>query len=169
MDNLLVQPDAGLYVWTILTFLVLAALLAKYAWRPLLEALERRQAAIAASLDDARKAKDELEQLHAESAKILAETRQEADAILLRTRAETNAFREEMKQKAREESAAIVETAERQIQLETARARQQIRAEAVDLSVDLASKLLQRNLSKADNERLLEDTLKQLEATELLS
>ena len=166
MDNLLVQPDPGLYVWTILTFLVLAALLAKFAWRPLLDALERRQAGIATALDDARKAKEELERLHAESAKILAEARREADTLLSRTRSDTNAFREEMKQKAREESAAIVQNAERQIQLETARARQQIRAEAVDLSVDIASKLLQRNLSKADNERLLEDTLEQLEATE---
>ncbi len=166
MDNLLVQPDVGLYVWTILTFLLLAALLARYAWRPLLDALERRQAGIAASLNDARKAQEELERLHAESANILAEARAEADAILSRTRSDTNAFREEMKQKAREEAAGIVENAERQIQFETARARQQIRAEAVSLSVDIASKLLQRTVSSADNERFLEETLKQLEATE---
>ena len=166
MDNLLVQPDPGLYVWTILTFLLLAAALAKFAWRPLLDALDRRQAGIAASLDDARQAKEELERLHGESVKILAQARQEADAMLSRTRSDTNVFREEMKQKAREESAAIVQNAERQIQIETARARQQIRTEAIDLSVDIASKLLQRNLSKADNERLLEGTLERLEATE---
>jgi F-type H+-transporting ATPase subunit b len=166
MDNLLVQPDPGLYVWTILTFLVLAALLAKFAWRPLLDALESRQAGIAASLDDARKAREELERLHGESARMLADARREADAILSRTRSDANAFREEMKQKAREESAAIVQNAEQQIQLETARARQQIRGEAVSLSVEIASKLLQRNLSADDNARFLEDTLKQLEATE---
>jgi F-type H+-transporting ATPase subunit b len=166
MDNLLVQPDVGLYVWTILTFLLLAAALAKFAWRPLLEALERRQAGIAASLDDARKAKEELERLNAEASSILAEARREADAILSRTRTDTNAFREEMKQKAREEAQALVANAERQIQLETARARQLIRAEAVELSVDIASKLLRRNLSNDDNARFLEDTLKHLEATE---
>ena len=54
MDNPLVQPDPGLFIWTILTFLVLVALLAKFAWRPLLEALERRQATIAKSLEDAQ-------------------------------------------------------------------------------------------------------------------
>jgi len=166
MDNLLVQPDPGLYIWTILTFLLLAAALAKFAWRPLLDALERRQAGIASSLDDARKAKEELKQVQVESARILAEARQEADTILSRMRSETNAFREEIKQKAREEAAAIVQNTDRQIQFEITQARHQIRAEAVDLSIDIASRLLRRNLSKADNKRLLEDTLKQLEAAE---
>ena len=52
MDNPLVQPDPGLFIWTILTFLVLVALLAKFAWRPLLQALESRQDSIRKSLDD---------------------------------------------------------------------------------------------------------------------
>ncbi len=56
MDNPLVQPDPGLFIWTIVTFLVLVALLAKFAWRPLLNALESRQAAIRKSLDDAAQA-----------------------------------------------------------------------------------------------------------------
>ena len=59
-----------------------------------------------------------------------------------------------------------MKNAEKQIELETARALQQIRQEAVDLSVTIASKLLQRNVSKDDNVRLIEDTFKQIEATE---
>ena len=70
--NTLVQPDPGLYIWTIVTFLVLVAALAKFAWRPLLEALERRQDQIRKSLDDAQKAKQELEKLNVESQRILA-------------------------------------------------------------------------------------------------
>ena len=65
--------------------------------------------------------------------------------------------------KAQAEAAGIVKNAERQIELETARALQQIRTEAVELSVAIASKLLARNLSKADNERLIEETFKQIE------
>jgi F-type H+-transporting ATPase subunit b len=68
-----------------------------------------------------------------------------------------------MRQKARLEADAIVKNAERQIQLETARALQQIRTEAVDLSVMIASKLIQRNLTKEDNERLIEEALKQVQ------
>jgi len=161
--NTLVQPDPGLYIWTIATFLVLVALLAKFAWRPLLAALERRQDVIRKSLDDAQQAKQELERLHVESQRILAIARTEAEQILSDTRSDANRFREELKQKAQVEASGIVKNAERQIQMETARAIQQIRAEAVDLSVAIASKLLERNVSKEDNERLIEDTFKQIE------
>ena len=165
MNNPLVQPDPGLYIWTILTFLVLVGLLAKFAWRPLLEALETRQASIRKSLDDARQAKQELERLHVESARILAEARAEAEAIVSRTRSDADRFREELKQKARSEAATIVKNAERQIELETSRALQQIRHEAVDISVAIAAKILQKNVTAADNERLIEETFRQLEAS----
>lgn len=162
--NPLVQPDPGLFIWTILTFLVLVALLAKFAWRPLLEALERRQATIVKALDDAQRAQQELERLQRESAAMLAGARVEAEAIVSRSRSDADQLREELKQKARAEAAAIVKNAEKQIQMETARALQQIRSEAVDLSVTIASKILQRNVSKADNEGLIQETLKQVEA-----
>ena len=68
-----------------------------------------------------------------------------------------------MRQKAKAEAKTIVRNAERQIQLETGRALQQIRREAADLSVMIASKLIQRNLSKEDNEKLIEDALSQVE------
>ncbi|PYR75446.1 MAG: hypothetical protein DMF87_20510 [Acidobacteria bacterium] len=83
--NPLVQPDPGLYIWTIITFLVLLALLAKFAWKPLLEALDNRQQSIRQALDDARKAKQELEAIHAESAKLLAQARTEAAEICSRS------------------------------------------------------------------------------------
>ena len=165
MDNPLVTPDPGLYIWTILTFLALLGLLAKFAWGPLMAALDARQESIRRSLDDARAAKQELERLNAESQKIMAQARTEADAILASTREDANRFRDELKQRAHAEAAGIVKNAQRQIEQETARALQQIRAEAVDLSVAIASKLLQRNVSKADNERLIEETFRQIEAT----
>ena len=163
MNNPLVQLEPGLYIWTIVVFLILLGLLAKFAWKPLLEALEKRQESIRRSLDDAAKAKQELEQLQVESQRILAQARAEAEAIVARTREDANRLRDEMRQKAQQEAANIVKNAERQIELETARALQQIRHEAVDLSVAIASKLLQRNVSREDNERLIEDTFRQLE------
>jgi F-type H+-transporting ATPase subunit b len=163
MDNPLVQPDPGLFIWTIVTFLVLVALLAKFAWRPLLEALERRQSAIARSLEDAQKARQELERLNQEQQRMMAAARTEAEAIVSRSRADAELLREELKQKSKAEAAVIVKNAETQIQMETARALQQIRQEAVDLSVAIASKILQRSVSREDNERLIEQTLQQVE------
>ena len=162
--NPLVQPDPGLYIWTIVTFLLLLAAFNKVAWKPLKATLLAREASIRQALDDARQAKEELARLQAESARMLADTRVEADAILTRTREDANRFRDELKQKAQAEAANVVKNAQRQIELETARALQQIRTEAADFSVAIASKILQRSVSKEDNERLIEETFKQIES-----
>lgn len=163
MNNPLVQPDPGLFIWTILTFLVLVGLLAKFAWRPLLQALDARQQTIAKSLEEAQRARQELERIQRESAQMMAQARSEAEGIIARSRSDAETLREELKNKARAEAASIVKNAERQIQLETARAVQQIRAEAVDLSVAIASKILRRQVSKDDNQALIEETLRQVE------
>jgi F-type H+-transporting ATPase subunit b len=163
MDNPLVQTDPGLFIWTIVTFLVLLGLLAKFAWTPLLAALETRQNAIRKSLDDAQQAKQELERLNAEAAQIVNRGRVEAEAIIVQSRSDGDRLREEIRAKARTEADHIVKNAERQIQLETSRALEQIRKEAVDLSVMIASKIIQRNLTKEDNERLIDEALKQVE------
>jgi len=161
--NPLVQPDPGLFIWTILTFLILVTLLAKFAWRPLLQALDSRQELIRKSLDEAQQARMELERLHHESAQILRQARVDAEGVIAQTRSDAAKLREELRQKAKAEADGIVRNAERQIQLETQRALQQLRHEAVDLSVMIASKILQRNLTKEDNERLIEEALKQVE------
>src|SRR5215467_4934275 len=119
MDNPLVQPDPGLFIWTIVTFLVLLALLARFAWRPLLQALESRQESIRKSLDDAQRARQELERVQHESAAIVRQARSEAEAIVAQSRSDAERLREEIKQKARTDAESIVRNAERQIQLET--------------------------------------------------
>ena len=165
MTNPLVAPDVGLYIWTIVTFLLLLVAFNYLAWKPLKATLAGREDSIRKSLDDARQAREELQRLRGESAKMLTDARAEADAVLARTREDANRFRDEMKEKAQAEAAAIVKNAERRIEMETTRALQQIRAEAVEFSVAIASKILQRNVSKEDNERLIEETFRQIEST----
>jgi F-type H+-transporting ATPase subunit b len=94
---------------------------------------------------------------------MMRQARVEAESIVSRSRSDAEALREELKQKSRAEAASIVKNAEKQIQMETARAVQQIRSEAVELSVAIASKILRRQVSKEDHEALIEDTLKQVE------
>jgi F-type H+-transporting ATPase subunit b len=165
MNNPLVQPDPGLFIWTILTFLVLLGLLAKFAWRPLLKALEGRQEAIKKSLEDADRAKEELARMQQESAKIIEQARVEADSILSRTRSDADRLREELKVRAKEEADTMIRNAEQQIQLQTRQALQQIRHEVGDIAVTIASKLLERNLTNEDNDRLIRETLRQLEVS----
>lgn len=162
MNNPLVQPDPGLYIWTILTFLVLASLLAKFAWKPLLAALEARQAAINKSLEDARRAAQELDKTRVDAERVIAEARGEASRLVAKTREDAERVRQELKVKAEAEAAGLLRNAERQIQLETRKAVEEVRREAVDLSFAIASKLLQRNVSKEDNARLVSDALNQI-------
>ena len=163
MDNPLVQLDPGLFIWTIATFLLLLALLAKFAWGPLLEALEQRQALIRKSLDDAQQARQELERLNQEQQRIMAAARAEADTIVSQSRADAERLRQELRESARAEAANIVKNAERQIELQTHQAIRQLRQEAVELSVAIASKLLAKNVTKEDNDRLIQQTLAQFE------
>ena len=89
----------------------------------------------------------------------------EALTIVEGARRDGERLREELRQRARAEADAQLANAQRQIQLETTRALQQIRHEAVDLSVAIASKLLQRNISKQDNEKLIDEALRQIDGT----
>jgi len=164
MDNPLVQPDPGLFIWTILTFVVLLVLLGKFAWKPLLAALDRRHEMIKDSLDDARKAQQELERLQQESKQIISGARVEAQSILAKTRSEAEKLKGEMRQKAKEEADSIVRNAEKRIQVETEKAILEIRGEVVELSLLVASKLMEKNLSKEDNQSLIEESLKQIES-----
>ena len=163
MNNPLVQVDPGLFIWTIVTFLVLLTLLAKFAWGPLLKSLDARQETIRKSLANAEKARQELERVNQESEAIVRKARVEAEAVIGSSRADAERLRGELREKARTEAEGIIKNAERQIQLETARALEQIRHEAADLSVAIASKLIQRNITKEDNQRLIDDALRQLQ------
>jgi F-type H+-transporting ATPase subunit b len=157
----LVKVDPGLYFWTLFTFLALVVLLKKFAWTPLLKALEERRASIEKSVEDAKRATAELQRVQEESARLLAEARSEAAGIVTRSRADADRFREEMRKKAVEDAQVIVKNAEKEIQLETARAVAQLRTEAVDLSVAIASKLLRKNITAADNDALIQDAIGQ--------
>jgi F-type H+-transporting ATPase subunit b len=165
MDNPLVQPDPGLFIWTILTFLILLGILAKFAWGPLLKALDERQSTIRKSLDDADQAQQELAKLQEKSAQLLAEARAEGQSIVAQSRAAAEVVREDLHQKAKAEAAAMIKAAERQIQQETARAVEQIRHEVVDLSLSVASKLIKKNLTAEDNDALIRDSLSQIESS----
>ena len=167
MDNPLVQLDPGLYFWTIAVFVILLTLLRKFAWTPLLNALEERQAGIRKSLDDAETAKRELAEVQEKAQALIGQARVESDSILGDARADGARLREEMRHQAQAEAQSIVENAQRQIQLERDRVIAQIREEAVDLSLAIASKLIRRNLTKVDNESLIDDALKQVESSRL--
>ena len=155
--------NVGNAVWTLAIFVIVVIMLGKFAWGPVLGLLQQREEFIHRSLSDAKRDRDEAEARLKEYVAKLQSARVEAAALVDQARSDAQRLRDELTQKARADADQLVRNAERQIQMETARAVQQIRKEAVDLSVMIASKIIQRNITKEDNERLIDDTLKQLE------
>ena len=162
-SNPLVQLDPGLFIWTILTFLVLFFVLAKFAWKPLLAALEARENTIRSSLEDAEKAKTELERLNAESEEIIAKARSEAQSIHVEARAAAEKIKTDLMSEAEEDAGKIRDEAEKQIRVEKEKAINEIRQEVVDLSLAVAEKVIKKNLSKEHNQDLIENSLKNLQ------
>ena len=160
--NPLVQLDPGLFIWKILTFLILFFVLSKFAWRPLLEALESRENTIKSSLDDAEKAKQELESLNAETETIISEARSEAQSIRLEAKSAAEKVKADIIAQAGEDAKKLRDENEKQIQVEKDRAINEIRQEVVDLTLTVAERVIRKNLSKEDNQDLIEDSLKTL-------
>jgi F-type H+-transporting ATPase subunit b len=166
MNNPLVQLDPGLFVWTILTFLLLVFILAKFAWKPLLKMLQDREDMVRSSLEDAEKAKSELERLNEESEAIMAKARSEAQSILADGKAVAEKVKDDIIAKSKEQANKIREDAGNQIQVEKDKAISEIKKEVVNLTLSVAEKLIQKNLSDADNKSLIEESLKKVQTYE---
>ena len=166
MDNPLVQLDPGLFVWTIITFLILLGVLTRFAWKPLLKALETRENEISQSLEDAKKAKQELERLSAEGDEIIAKARSEAQGIVSEGKKAAEQLTATTLNKAKEEAMANLSAAKEQIKIERDKAIVEIKGEVVNLSLSIAEKLVKKNLSKEDNKSLIDESLKNVKGYE---
>ena len=159
MNNPLVQLDPGLFVWTILTFLVLLGVLAKFAWNPLLKMLKDREDLIRSSLEDAEKAQTELANLNAEREKIINKARSEAQSILSEGKVAASKLKDETLKAAKDQAKSILTDAEKQIRIEKHKAIEEIKSEVVDLSLSVATKLIKKNISREDNQTLIDESL----------
>ena len=140
--NPLVQLDPGLFIWTIITFLLVLFLLSKFAWKPLLKVLQEREDEIKSSLKDAELAKTELEKVNLESEKILNDARAEARKIQAESKSVSEKQRDEIIHKAKEEAKKIVVNAESQIKMEKDLAIKQIQEKVIDLTFSISEKKL---------------------------
>ena len=159
MNNPLVLLDPGLFVWTILTFLVLLGVLAKFAWNPLLKMLKDREDLIRSSLEDAEKAQTELARLNAEGEEIVNKARSEAQSILSEGKVAASKLKDETLKAAKDQAKSILTDAEKQIRIEKHKAIEEIKSEVVDLSLSVATKLIKKNISREDNQTLIDESL----------
>ncbi len=156
-------PEPGLLIWTLVVFGILLALLWKLGWPALLKMVEEREARIAKQLADAEQANAEAARLLEEHRKALDAARAQAQEIMATAKSVAQKEREVLLAKTREEQEQLLERARREIVAEKEKAILALRAEAVDLSLAAASKLVEANLDSEANRRLVLDYLATLD------
>jgi F-type H+-transporting ATPase subunit b len=147
--------NPGLSIWTTVIFLLLLGALWKFAWAPLLGAVEAREERIQSALDTSRERHEEAEKLLAEHKAQLADVRRQSGEILAEARTAADRLRKELEEKAREEAQGIVAAARREIEREKDQALAQLREESVDLALSAAAKLLGERVDAARDRDLI--------------
>jgi len=155
----LVNPGIGLIFWMTVAFLAILFLLKKYAWLPILTALKERENTIDAALHSADKAREEMKQLKFSNEQLMKEAKNERDLILAEARKIKDIIIEESKVKAQEESNRILNSARESIQNEKMSALTDLKNQVADLSLEIAKKILHRELSDPKKQ---EDYIRQL-------
>jgi F-type H+-transporting ATPase subunit b len=157
----IVTPELGLIFWQLIIFLLVLFLLAKFAWKPILTALRDREDSIDNALRMAEQAKLEMQNLKAGNEKLLADARHERDQMLKEGQNIANQIVEKAKTDATEEANRIAQQAREAIQQEKNQALAEVRNTAAQLSVDIAERLLRRELADpAAQQQLVTEYLK---------
>ncbi|MDR1876970.1 MAG: F0F1 ATP synthase subunit B [Flavobacteriaceae bacterium] len=155
----LLTPSVGLVFWMTVSFLILLLLLKKFAWKPILKALEDRESSIQKSLDEAKNAREEMSKLTSQNEQLLKEARLERDAILKEARDIKDKIVSDAQKVATEEGNKIIQAARESINNERISAINQIKSEVTDLSIDIARKVLQKELSSVEEQKKLVESL----------
>ena len=159
----LITPEFGLLFWQTLIFLILFLLLAKFAWKPILGSLKEREDSIESALRMADQAKVEMQQLRAGNEKLLAEARLERDRMMQEATIMANQHRETEKARATSEANHIMQQAREAIQTEKNAALAEVKNTAARLSLDIAERILRRELADpAAQTQLVDSYLKEV-------
>ena len=162
MDKLITDFSLGLFFWQTLLFIVLVFFLRKYAWKPILSAVEEREQGIKNALVSAEKARAEMENLNADNERILAEAKKERDRLLREAREIKEQTISEAKKNATIESEKIITSAKEEIDNQKMKALVELKNHVAGLSIEMAEKILRSELSDKNKHRqTIENTLKE--------
>ncbi|MBW7674649.1 F0F1 ATP synthase subunit B [Chryseobacterium chendengshani] len=146
----IIEPGIGLLFWMTLTFAILLFILAKFAWKPIVNAVNDRESSIVDALNQAKLAKKEMEDLKSDNERIIREAKIERDSILKEAREIKDRIVGEAKDVAKAEGDKMIEAAKQTIQTEKNAAMSEIRTQIGALSVNIAESILQKNLEKTE-------------------
>jgi len=154
--------NTGLSVWTLIVFVILLLILRKYAWGPIVDAVDSREKGIQAAIDGAAELNAEAAKLLEEHREQMADARRQASEILAEAKVASERVRKELEEKARTEAQGIVERALAEIERERDGALETLRRESVDLALAAASQLMQESFDQETDRQLVERYLNEL-------
>lgn len=158
----LLSINSGMVVWTVFVFVLLLIVLKKFAWGPMLSAIDEREAKISGDLEQAEKAKLEASESLATLNKRLEDARTEADEIISTSRSAAEKLAETLKQEAKDEASKILENAQKAIKAEKDSALNELRKEVTELAVGAANKIILTNLDAKSQEELVDSYIKEM-------
>jgi F-type H+-transporting ATPase subunit b len=161
--NPLIEVRVGLMVWTLVCFAITFFVLRRYAFGPVQKIIDERRQRIRESLEEADKARDEARSLLEEHRALMREARGEAEGILAETRRVAEAQKERLRDELESERQRRLEDTTKQIEAETRRALELIRAEVADLALIATSKVTGKVLTDEDHRRLIEQAVGELD------
>lgn len=158
----LLDVDFGLFAWILITFLLFMFILAKFAWKPILNALKERESSIKDSLESAEVAMEQAKKISADNEKAMKEAEQKAQEIRKQAVEEAEAIRQERIEKSRKEAEAMLEQARETIEQEKQKALVELRKEVADLAVQAASKIIESELDDKKNKKLVDEYIQDI-------
>jgi F-type H+-transporting ATPase subunit b len=154
--------NTGLSVWTLIVFVILLLILRKYAWGPIVDAVDSREKGIQAAIDGAAELNAEAAKLLEEHREQMSDARRQASEILAEAKVASERVRKELEEKARTEAQGIVERALAEIERERDGALETLRRESVDLALAAASQLMRESFDQETDRQLVERYLNEL-------
>jgi F-type H+-transporting ATPase subunit b len=167
--SFLITPNVGIMIWTIVVFAISLFILRKWVYPVIGEALDKRAKAIAGDIDAAEETRKQADELLAEYRERLKEARAQSEEIVQRARQTAESHEREGRDRGQEIVAEAAKRAERDIDAATKRALDDIRREIADLTIMAAEKVTRKSLDDADQRRLVEDALGELDFSSLSS
>jgi F-type H+-transporting ATPase subunit b len=168
-NSWLITPNVGLTIWTIIVFAISLYILSKVAFPRITKALDERRAQISESIDSAERTRQEADKLLDEYRERLKEARTQADEIVHRARQAADTHEQESKERGQELLAEAAKRAERDIEVATKRALDDLRREVADLTIMATEKVTRKVLDDSDQRRLVEEALNEMDLSGLSS
>jgi F-type H+-transporting ATPase subunit b len=162
MEFQLFDPNFGLIVWTIVAFVIFATVLAKFAWKPILKALNEREEKIRGALEQADKARAEAAAMLKQNEQNIARAEQEYQRVIQEGKALAEKMKDEIVAKAKQQAQQELDRAQDELKRNVDEARQTLRTEIADLAIRAAEKILDETLDEKKQKKLVDKFIDQL-------